>query len=261
MLSIQNIDDLWELYINKNFEKILEIFKDKNIHDINDNLKELYYLSLIEQEAKIKIPETKGIFKELLSAMYDYHNQNYIYSSKKLSNWLLNKNFYSDWIVDRFFLSAKKSHQYNHIIKVCEYFIKKGKLQTKFIKEIFYAFYELKEYSEALKYFEVYRELFDDSDLQIIGIILIKQRRFKEAERILLSVYKNITGKEYQLEYEKYEKYYKNKYKELKEKFLANQINDDKELSEYAMACLFNGEYRVALQLFTQLKNKLEKAA
>jgi hypothetical protein len=132
---------------------------------------------------------------------------------------------------------------------------------TKIVQEIFYAYYYSRDYEQALKYFEIYRELFDENDLQTVGIVLIKLRRYKDAERILLSVYKKITGKEYQNNYDKYEQYYKGKYKELKEKFQSNQIQDDKELTEFAMACLFNGEYRTALQLFTQLKNKLEKAA
>ncbi|GIX40363.1 MAG: hypothetical protein KatS3mg129_0096 [Leptospiraceae bacterium] len=261
MLSIQQIDELWELYKNQQYQKVIENFNESEIQNLNDNLKEIYYLTLLELDSNVKIPETNGIFKELLSAMYDYYSMNYLYCTRKLSNWIIKKGLYSQWILDRFFESARRSNQYNYTIKVCEYFIQKNRVNTKIIKEIFYAYYQLREYTEALKYFELYRELFDENDLQTVGIVLIKLRKYKEAERILLSVYKKITGKEYQNHYEKYESYYKNKYKELKEKYINNQIHDDKELSEFAMSCLFHKEYRIALQLFTRLKNKLEKAA
>ncbi|MCX7810860.1 MAG: hypothetical protein N2247_08095 [Leptospiraceae bacterium] len=261
MVSIQQIDELWDLYALRKFDNIIENFKNVEIEKLNDNLKEIYYLSSLELKNKIKVPETNGIFKELLSAMNDYHAKNYLYCTKKLSNWILNKGFYASWILERFFEASKLSNQHNYTIKVCEHFINKGKVTTKIVQEIFYAYYYSRDYEQALKYFEIYRELFDENDLQTVGIVLIKLRRYKDAERILLSVYKKITGKEYQNNYDKYEQYYKGKYKELKEKFQSNQIQDDKELTEFAMACLFNGEYRTALQLFTQLKNKLEKAA
>ncbi len=263
MITLQNLDELWDLYTQKKFKDVLNFYPqlEEEIHKLNENLKELYFLCLIEINSNIKIPQTNGIFKELLSGMLDYHNNNYNHSSSKLAKWLLNKDFYADWMLDRFYEVAKKAKHYQLIINVCKNFIQKKVMNTRIIKELFYAYYHLREFEEAFQCFEKYREVFDENDLQLVGITLLKLRKYKDAERILLSVYKKITGKEYQIQYEKYETYYKNQYKLLKEKFIKNQIQDDKELTEYAMSCLFNNDYRTALQIFLQLKNKLLKVA
>lgn len=261
MQLMNQVEELWDLYKEKKFQVITKEFQNRNINEMADNLKELYFLSILELDPSVKILPTNGIFKDLLSAMHDYKNKNYLYAANKLAKWLLNKGFYSEMIIERFFSSAKESQQYNLIVKVCELFLSKKNFNSFYIKEMFYAHFNLKQYEEAIKVFEFYREMFDENDLQVVGIILMKLRKFKEAERILLGVYKKITGKDYQNNYEKYEEYYKGKYKELKEKYINNKIHDDKELTEYAMSCLFHGDYRTALQLFIDLKNKLEKVA
>ncbi len=261
MQLINQVENLWDLYKEKKYEVIIRELENKNFNELSDNLKELYFLTTLELDSNVKVIATNGIFKELLSAMNDFKNHNFLYAANKLAKWLLNKGFYTDLIIERFFYSAKESQQYSLIIKVCEHFLNKKYIQPFFIKEMFYAYFNLKQYDDALRIFEFYREMFDENDLQMVAIILMKLRKFKEAERILLGVYKKITGKDYQNNYEKYEEYYKYKYKELKEKFLNNKIQDDKELTEYAMSCLFSGDYRTALQLFTELKNKLEKVA
>ncbi|MCS7204779.1 MAG: tetratricopeptide repeat protein [Leptospiraceae bacterium] len=258
MKVAEKVEELWEYYTQKKFREIQEFYNNKqNNNEANENIKELYYLSLIEtnpNEVKVK---TNGIFKELLEAMIDYYSKNYHYSARKLSTWILTKGYYSDWIIERFFDSAKKSQQYDTIIRVANSFLKKGILKILYVKELFHAYYKLKDYQKALEVFEQYREVFDDEDLFHVGLIYLKTRKYKEAERVLLAVYKKITGKEYLNHYDKYESYYKQKYQELKQKYLQNQLETYKELSEYGMACLFSGDYRTALNIFTTLKKEL----
>lgn len=261
MLLADKIETLWEYYTQKKFHEIKDFFKNQNIQDSNENLKELYYLSLLElQEYPVHNGKTRtgGIFKELLEAMTEYHAGNYHHTAKKLVNWITQNGIYADWIIDRFFESAKKSQLHDAIIKLTNYFLKRGILHQSYIRELFKTYYNLKEYEKALEVFEQYRELFDDNELYNVGIVLLKVRRFKEAERIFLTVYKKITGKEYQNNYEQYESYYKQKYHALKQKYINNELQTEKELTEFGMACLFSGDYRNALQIFTHLKKQLE---
>lgn len=261
MQILDQIEYFWDLYKEKKYHEIIKELKNLNSNEMDESLKELYYLAMIEIDSTYKVYPTNGIFKELVSGMYDFKNQNYLYATNKLSKWLLNKGFYTDLILDRFFISAKDAHQYNLILRVCEHFLNQKNYNSLFVKEMFYAYFNLRQYENAIKIFELYREMFDDNDLQVVGIILLKLKKFKEAERILLGVYKKITGREYQNQYEKYEEYYKSKHKVLKEKYIKNQIEDDRELIEFAMSCLFTGDYRTSLQIFSELKNKLEKVA
>ncbi len=261
MILLEDLEKYWDYYTEKKFLEIKSEL-EPNIHqNLNENLKEIYYLSLLELEKQMdKIHQTKGMFKDLLSAMYDYHNKNYILSSKKLFQWILEKKLAPEWIIFRLYHCAKLSNQYDLIIKLSLYLLKK-KVKPEYVHFLFNAYNELKDYEKALQIFETYREAFLDTDLTNVGLILIKLKKYKEAERILLHAYKKITGKEYTLHYEEYERNYRKKYDDLKEKYRNHQIEDQKELFEFGIACLFSNDFSTALSIFSKIKKETEKAA
>lgn len=257
---IENLETIWDSYCEKKFNQIIKQLEKKIDTNLDENLKEIYYLSFLEVNKQVKKIQTNGIFKELLVAMTDYYSNNYLNSSKKLFYWITEKKLYSEWILDRFYSTAKLANQYDLIIKLSLVLLKK-EVKKEIVHHLFNAYYFLKDYEKALEVFETYREVFDDKDLSYVGLILIKLRKYKEAERILLVAYKKITGKEYQLNYEQYETIYKKKYSELKEKYIQNKIENQKELFEYGLSCLFSNDYTNALNIFTKIKKELEEAA
>lgn len=260
MIMIENLETIWDSYCEKKFNQIIMQLEKKIDSSLDENLKEIYYLSSLEVYKQVKKVETNGIFRELLVAMTDYYSNNYLNTSKKLFYWITGKKLYPEWILERFYSSAKLANQYDLIIKLSLMLLKK-EVKKEIVHHLFNAYYYLKEYEKALEVFEKYREVFDDKDLSYVGLILIKLRKYKEAERILLTAYKRITGKEYQLNYEEYEITYKKKYLELKEKYMQNKIENQKELFEYGLSCLFSNDYTNALIIFAKIKKELEKAA
>lgn len=260
MILIEDLEKYWDFYCEGKFLEIISKLETNINENLNENLKEIYYLSLLEIQKQIHKIQTKGVFKDLLSAMYDYYNHNYFSSAKKLFDWILHKKITPEWIIQRFYYSAKVTKQYEIIIKLSHSLLKK-KINSEYVHHLFYAYYELKDYEQSLQIFETYREVFPDSDLTQVGLILIKLKKYKEAERILLNAYKKITGKEYTLHYEEYEKIYKNKYNELKEQYIKNNIKNQKELFEFGIACLFVNDFSNALSIFSKIKKEIEKAA
>ncbi|MFN3603801.1 MAG: hypothetical protein ACK4UJ_03700 [Leptonema sp. (in: bacteria)] len=263
MLLMKNIEIMWDHYCEKKFQEVLTHLEQEQNYNSDENLKEIYYLSLMEykkDKKDFKKIETKGIFKELLSAMIDYYKNDHLSASKKLFSWILGKKIYTDWIIQRFYQSAKIANQFDLIIQLSLDLLRK-EIKVEYVHNLFNAYYNLKEYEKSYKVFETYRESFSNEDLGYVGLVLIKLKKYKEAERILLYAYKQITGKEYQIHYEEYEKLYKNKYLVLKEKYNQNKIKDNKELYEFGLSCLFANDYSNALFIFSKIKKEIEKAA
>ncbi len=260
LTKIDKIEEIWELYTYKKFDKIIKIVEEeKNELEVNPHFKDLYLLASMEIQfnKNIELP-VNSIFSDLTSAMYYYHNKNYYQSARKLANWLFNKGFFADWIVKRFFESVRESQQYDLLLKVSLHLLKQYPENPDFIQYLFYSYYHLNDYEKAISVFEQYREFFNEENLQMVGYIYLKQKKYEDAERIFLRVYKKITGKEYQNYYPVLESKYRNVYKELKEKYNKNELNQ-KDLIEFGMACLFTGDYKTALQIFTKVKSLMEK--
>ncbi|MBW7857438.1 MAG: hypothetical protein H3C43_03885 [Leptonema sp. (in: Bacteria)] len=258
MQSSELIEKTWELYSEKKFQDIVSVTAGQNDH----SLTEIHHLALLELGKSHNFtPTNTGLFNELYQAMQHYHQKNFENASEKLANWILNRGFYGQWLLDRFVDSCRRSSQFQLLFRVASKLMQTRKSQP-VAEAIFYSLYRMEKYDEAIRFFDTYREFFKDQGqfLQYAGECFMKLKRYDEAERCFLALYKKLSGMDYQNRYEEYRSRYKKAMPELKTLEKKNGLTDS-EWMEIGMGYLFSGDYNRALNIFEKMKQEKQKAA
>lgn len=261
MKTPELIEKTWELYAEQRFQDILHLSPESH-GDLS--LAEMQRLARLElgtgRETSAHTSDRDGMFAELYRAMSSYHQRNFEMASKGLGGWILNRGYYGNWLVDRFVDSCRRSGQFDLLFRVASRLIQTNQ-SPRVAEAVFLSLYHLNRYEEALKIFDTYREHFRDGALlQYAGECLLKLKRFEEAERFFLAVFKQMTGKEYQDRYEEVRSRYMKALPQLKTLEKKKGISDQ-DWMEIGMAYLFSGEYARALEVFQKIKQSKQQAA
>lgn len=246
------VTEAWDLYADREFNKILEM-----CHGEDGDPGDLHFLASLEVYGPNgRRPTQNGLFSVLGEGMLAYHRGNVRDACEKLAHWLIEKSYYTDLILDRFFESARVSEKYDVLYKVSGKLLKEQNHKSA-IAPYFHAAFALEYHQDAVNIFEKYREHFNDGSLlQKVAVSLIHTGRYRDAERILLALHKRITGSDYEIKYDQV----KARYSSVIENLSSNNRTDkdkkrmtDDEQMELGMAYLFNGDYAHATQIFQDL--------
>lgn len=260
MQTAETIEKAWEFYVQEKFQDVLNLARAPHEDQSLSEMRRLALLELGKADQEKPAAGKEGLFGELYRAMSSYHQRNFENASKSLGGWILNRGYYSNWLLDRFMESCRRSSQFDLLFRVSSRLIQTNR-NPRVAEAIFLSLYHLGRHEEALKIFDTYREHFADGPLlQYAGECLMKLQRYAEAERFFLAVVKKITGKDYQDRYEEIRDSYMKSLPELmrleKKKGLSNE-----EWMDIGMGYLFSGDYARALDIFQKLKKTKQKAA
>lgn len=258
MQSSELIEKTWELYSEKKFQDIVSVTAGHT----DSSLNEIHHLALLELGKSHSFkPSNSGLFIDLYRAMQFYHQNKFENASEQLANWILNRGFYGQWLLDRFVDSCRRSSQYQLLFRVASKLMQTRKSQP-VAEAIFYSLYQMQKYDEAIRFFDTYREFFKDQSqfMQYAGQCLMKLKRYDEAERCFLALYKNLSGMDYQNRYEEYRSRYQKAMPELKNLEKKKGLTNS-EWMEIGMGYLFSGDYNRALDIFEKMKQERQKAA
>lgn len=257
MQNSELIERTWELYSQQKFQEIVSVADGLN----DTSLAEIQHLALMELgQHRDFTPTGDGMFGELYRAMHSYHKRNFETASRGLGRWILNRGYYGQWLLDRFVESCRRSSQFDLLFRVAGRLIQTNK-SPQVTGAVFLALYHLGKYEDALKIFDSYREHFSDGSLmQYAGECLMKLQRYDEAERFFLALFKKMSGRDYQNNYEEVRDRYLKAMPDLKALEKKQGLSEE-EWMEIGMGYLFSGDYTRALDIFQNIKKSRQEAA
>lgn len=250
--NTQDTIEAWDLYCGGRYDHLVDRFQTHEIPDVK-NLVGLARLEL--QPGKPASRIGKGIFHQLHQGMSAYHASDYSACSRYLGDWLLKKEYFSESILIRFCHAALQSNSYGAIQEIARKFLNRKNYRPILAGPVFISLYESGQHKKALQFFDKFREILDSPEiLHKVALADIESGRYKEAESILLPLYKGITGREYSDRYDETRKKYTQS-SDFKKLSKIKNRNYQEDL-EYAFHLLFQEKYPEALEIFSYLKPK-----
>lgn len=251
---VQVIDEAisaWDMYCSGDYNDIVSEYQ----YSDNDDLQDIALLARIEIDHNSPVLiQDRSLFSPLVSGMIAYHGGDHVLASSILGNWLLNKNFYSDSIIERFIYSVGQCNNLPLTYKVTKKFQDHERYSALIARPLFNAAFGLEKFTEALSIYRNNKEILNQiSDLQKLGFILLQLERYKESEKLLLDVYERYTGKKYEINYDEVKKRYSDIYMKRIEMEKSKELSFDEKWS-LGMAYLFFEEYDKALKILKGLK-------
>lgn len=246
-----SVEKLWELYSDQEYGSVLECLNDST--EDTDELRELEALSRLELGKPVEATQTGGMFSDLLSAMQRYHGREYEKSALDLSRWLLHRGYYSDLILDRFYFACEKCHRFDLLYTVCSRLIKAGHRQESILSGFLLGAHESGKHAQVVESFESFGSSIRKTYvLHRVALSYIQLKRNREAESMLLQLYKAISGTSYSLDLEKHRKEYSQKLPQLLEMARKGEMQPAMRM-ELGMAHIFTGQYNEAIQIFQSM--------
>jgi tetratricopeptide (TPR) repeat protein len=243
----------WELYQDGAFEALYESCRNA----AQPELAELGMLAALELDRYPgKVDEPESLFTPLRLGMEAYQRGDYRNAAEFLGRWLLQKDFYSDLIFDRFFFAAASAERHELIEEVARKHLTKKATRGPAARGLFQSLYARSRYKECLALAEKSREDFMQSEyLQKIALANMQLGRFQEAEQILLPAYERLAGRPYRQRYDEVRAEYADSIRNI-ESLARKKDRSSSENLELGMALLFSQRYKEALKLFESLLNR-----
>lgn len=194
-----------------------------------------------------------GLFGSLRAGMRACYEHDYARAADLLGRWLLEKEYYSAGVLQRFRDAALIAEAYALLGQVSKKFLGKPAFQKAAVEGFFLAQFHQDRHKEALLIFEKFREQFDDAILlQKAALSMMRVDRYQDAEALLAPLYTRLTGAQYQMRYDEIRADYSDAINN--RAALAKKSNRTFEESmQLGMAYLFSSEYDRAMQVFQAL--------
>ncbi|MCB1169260.1 MAG: hypothetical protein KDK25_02945 [Leptospiraceae bacterium] len=245
-----SVEKLWELYSDQDFRGMLDYSEGSSEAAESKELEVLARLEL----GKPRSPLTeKGLFADLVAAMVQYHDRNYEKSAMELSRWLLNRGYHGDLILDRFYFSCSQSQRFDLLFTVCSKLLKGGHSHEAILGGYLLGAHETGKHEQVVKGYESFGQKIKKTYvLHRVALSYIQLRRNREAETMLMTLYRSISGKSYELDLEQYRKEYAQKLPALLKQEKQGELPQSQRM-ELGMAHLFSGQYSQAIQVFQSM--------
>lgn len=240
----------WDLYCAADYDRILQEFGENKSGELRD----MAFLASLEKGIKAQpSPSDSSLFAPLAQAMAAYHSKDFRMSSTTLGSWLLNKNYFSVLILERFLHAAREAQNYSLLFTVSRKFLESHRYRPMVLEPIFHSAHQTGKHKEAVALFEKFRSELDDANtIQKAALSMIQIGRYDDAEKILLALYEKITGSPYRLNIDTA----KNRYRDAIENMGALQAKKKRSYEEsmqLGMAYLFTEKYEEAASVFRSL--------
>ena len=247
--TVDRVVEAWELYSAGSYQKVTALNAGGDVAD-------LVALARLEMEPEFSAaePAPAGLFGVLLEGMAAYHAGDHRRASEKLGAWLERKAYFTPLVLERFLEASESAEDYRGLYNVGRRFLDRKRYHGILIGPLVRAAFHLELFSDCAALFDNYRQSFRDPLLlHRTALALLQVHRHKEAEQILLAVYRKITGKTYDLEYEKVAREYQPLIRQIPD--LEQRAGRDQEEEwQLGMAYLFNKQFDRALKIFQNLQ-------
>jgi len=245
--TVANIISLWEEYAREDFHRLTGSHTDRDANI-------LCALAALERGEPIPagLEFSDTTFASLARGMEAYHAGDYRRAAEALFAHLSEKEYFSEWILDRFLRCAEASSAYEELYQVAAKYSSWPDYQEKLAGPLFYSSYALGKHARALKIFEEHHRLLSTTDvLYKVACSLIALKEYRRAEALLLKLYQKMTGKSYEPDIKSLEATYGPLISRLPE--LTKKKLSPKESWQVGMACIVNRDYDRALSIFKTL--------
>lgn len=254
LTSLESVLRAWELYASGQFEKISENpeYNDSPSEDLRD----LCQLALLETTGRMADPQG-SLFAELMRGMRDYKSGHMRAAAETLGTWLLQKDYHTSHVVDRFVQAAFQSEMHRLSYDVLCKFVRIPAFKERIAGELIRSAHHAGLHREAVQHYRDYATAVPDMNVhQKAALSMIHTGLEREGEKILLRLFERITGKRYappsDAEFDALRKRYSGIEKNVAEK--KHPTQDD--LMDVGLSHLFHGRYDAALHIFESLKRR-----
>ncbi len=241
----------WDMYCAGDFEEIKKNFQASK----NEEIKDILLLANLEK-SRARHPvmlADRSLFSPLVAAIAAYNSGDHSTACGILGDWLLNKNFFSANIMERFVEAADRTGDYETMYRVATKYADWKKYDEVIAGPLFTAAFGMARYNEVVKIYSKYsKHLQDVNNLQKLGFSLIQLGKYSEAEKLLMAAYKRETGEEYQISIGEIKKKYEATIKDIPslEKRTDRSFDESWQLG---MAYFLDSKYDDALRIFKSI--------
>ncbi|MBE7438726.1 MAG: hypothetical protein HS115_09760 [Spirochaetales bacterium] len=245
--TVANIISLWEKYAKEDFHELSGVSAD-------GEARVLCALAGLERGEPMP-PELAldgSTFENLARGMEAYHAGDYSQATALLYAHLHEKEYFSEWILDRFLRCAEASANYKELYTIASKYSSWPGYQEKLAGPLFYSAHALGNHARALKTFEEHHRILSTTDVLFkVACSLIALKEYRRAEALLLKLYQKITGRSYDPDFKALESTYAPLIARLPD-LMKKQLSP-KESWQVGMACIVNRDYDKALSIFKTL--------
>lgn len=247
-VSVDRVVEAWELYCSGAYSQILEL--ESSAGDLAD----LRYLAGLEIESEQPpAPAGKGTFSELRNGMSAYHAGDFETAARFLGAWLKRKAYFNPLCLERFLEAAEASQNYAALYKIGTAFMDRKQYHALLVGPLFRAAFALEQYAVCGALFDKHRKHFADQHLlQRTALALLFLNRHEEAEKILMTIYRKLTGRAYALDYDATAAEYAPIIQQIPS--LEKRKRNPREDWELGMAYLFNQQFDRAMAVFRSIQ-------
>lgn len=249
--ALESVLHAWDMYAAGDFEGILS--HPEYMESANADLRDLRLLAELEVDGRAGEP-SGDLFSALVRGMGYYYRGNLKGAAETLGAWLLQKEYHTRLMVDRFLECARATGSYSLAYPVLKKFVKFPAFKDRLAEVIISTAHHADLHKEALAHYKEYQALVkDDLVIQKVALSMIKLGMFREAERILIVLFERVSGHTYRPTEERFEEI-RMKYTETIKLLEKKKSGTSEDVMELGMAYLFCGRYDEALRLFKTLK-------
>ncbi|MCE9600555.1 MAG: hypothetical protein K8S54_21530 [Spirochaetia bacterium] len=249
--SLESVLHAWDMYAAGDFEGILS--HNEYLESTNTDLRDLRLLAELEVDGRAGEP-SGDLFPALVRGMTDYYRGDLKKAAAALGSWLVEKEYHTKLILDRFLECARATGGYDLAYLVLKKFVKFPAFKDRLAEVIIATAHHAEMHREALTHYKEYHALVkDDVVIQKVALSMIKLGMFREAERILIALFEKLSGHKYSNSEERFEEI-RSKYNETIKVLEKKKNGSSEDVMELGMAYLFSGRYDEALRLFKTLK-------
>lgn len=241
----------WDMYCTGDYEAVQDSFSSSN----NEEVQDILMLADLERKSAgmpVMLAD-RSLFSPLVAAIAAYKGGDHRKAASLLGDWLLNKNFFSPAIMERFVESSEKTGNWDLMYRVALKYVDWKKYDHVIARPLFNGAFGMGKHTEAIKIYNKYRShLNTTGEIQKVGFSLIQLSRYKEAEKILLALYERETGKPYTIEFESLKDRFQEAINQIPqlEKTKARSFEESWQLG---MAYLVSENYNKAMSVFKQI--------
>ncbi len=198
-----------------------------------------------------------SLFAQLMRGMHDYKSGHMRAAAETLGSWLLEKEYHTSHVVDRFIAAASKAEMHRLCYEVLCKFVRIPAFKERIAGDLIRSAHHAGLHREAVQHYRDYATALPDMNVhQKAALSMIQVGLEREGEKILLRLFERITGKRYappsDAEFDALRKRYSGIEKSVAEK--KHPTQDD--LMDVGLSHLFHGRYDAALHIFESLKRR-----
>lgn len=254
LTSLESVLRAWELYAAGEFERIAA---NPDYHDSpSEDLRDLCQLALLETSGYMD--ESEGaLFAQLMRGMRDFRQGQMRAAAETLGSWLLDKEYHTSHVLDRFLTAAFAAELYRLAYDVLCKFVRIPAFRERVAGDLIRAAHHAGLHREAVQLYRDFANHLPDMNAhQKAALSMIHTGHAREGEKLLLRLFERVTGKRYappsEAEFDELRKRYSGIEKQVQAK--PRPTADD--LMDVGLSHLFHGRYDAALHIFESLRRR-----